>query len=140
MPNPMPKPVFKPTLLTLGAAVLTALVGLQLARALSFDTSPVFSPPIGYVAGDEMTNYDLRSGNEILFRTEYHREFWDGDLVAYQVNSAGDVGAATQPWVAAGGGNAGFQLDTRTTARIIVSRNSAGTPIPSHPCLCQPMP
>lgn len=129
----MLKNSFRSVPLTAAAALLTIAVAAQLATALTFDaisSSAPFSPPVGHVAGDEMTNYDLRSGTEVLFRTEYHREFWDGDLVAYQVNAEGDVSTATQPWVASGGGNAGFQLDTRIAPRVIVTRKSDGTPIP----------
>ena len=124
----MPKISLKPFALVCAAAALTAFVGVRLAIALT-GVIPA-SQPVGYVAQDELTNFDLRSGKEVLFRTEYHREYWDGDLVAYQVNSAGDVSTATQPWVAAAGGNAGFQLDTRSTPRVIVTRNTAGAPIP----------
>ncbi len=118
----------KPIALVVSTVVLSMLVAVKLASALSGFVPP--DQPVGYVAQDELTNYDLRSGNEVLFRTEYHREYWDGDLVAYQINAAGNVSAATQPWVAAAGGNAGFQLDSRATPRVIVTLNTAGTPVP----------
>ena len=123
----MPKITFKPFALACTAAVLTIFVGVRLAMALT-GVDPA-NQPVGYVAQDELTNFDLRSGQEILFRNEYHREYWDGDLIAYKLNSSGDISAATQPWVAAAGGNAGFQLDTRKAARIIVTKNSAGSNI-----------
>lgn len=107
-----------------GLAVL-ALVGVKLS--LAFGSFTPADQPTGYVAQDEMTNYDLRSGNETLFRVEYHRERWDGDLIAYRVDGTGDINTATQPWVGAG---SAFQLDLQGANRFIVTRNSAGTAIP----------
>jgi Tfp pilus tip-associated adhesin PilY1 len=105
---------------------LLAVIGVTLKGALAFVGFTPSEQPVGWVAGDEMTNFDLRSGNEVLFRPEYKREYWDGNLIAYQVNSEANLSIATQPW----SGGAAFQLDSRTTPRIIVTRDTAGTPIP----------
>ena len=64
----------------LGGIVLLAVV-VNLAIAIS-----AFVPqnqPTGYVAQDEITNFDLSSGSETVFRPEYEKEFWSGNLYAY---------------------------------------------------------
>ena len=85
------KPIWIVTIVLLGAWV----IALKLALAI-----PAFAPanqPIGYVAQDDVTNYNLTSGHEILYRAQYEREYWGGNLIAYGVNSAGDIATATQP-------------------------------------------
>lgn len=102
-------------LTTVSAVVVVALV-VKVAIAMT-----AFTPaqqPVGYVGQDEMTNYDLRSGSELLFRPQYEKEFWSGNLIAYAVNSEGDVSVATQPWTARD------RLD-QMTSRVIVTRDGA---------------
>jgi hypothetical protein len=97
-----------------------AFVGIAFAIA-------AFSPadqPVGHVSQDAMTNYDLRSGNETLFRGEYEKEFWGGNLLAYQINDQGDVSTSLVAWRAA------TKLDEQGAARKIVTLKSDGTKIP----------
>lgn len=109
--------------LGLTAFVVLLGVGIGIKVAIAMATFTPANQPTGYVAADEMTSYDLRSGNEVLFRGQYEKEFWSGNLIAYAVNSNGDVGMATQPW------NAQQQLDLMTS-RIIITRKDDGTSIP----------
>jgi len=114
------KPIWVATCALLGGLA----VMFKLALAIT-----AFAPanaPIGFVAQDEMTNYNLTSGHEILYRSQYEREYWGGNLIAYAVNSAGDIGAATQPW----NGGAAYQLDLQGANRRIVTLKSDGTKIP----------
>ena len=74
-----------------------------------------------------MTNFNLKSGTELLFRGQYEREFCGGDLVAYAVNSEGDIAAATKPWE---GGGAAHQLEQQGADRRIVTLHTDGTRIP----------
>lgn len=107
-----------------GAALF--LIGLAAVKiTLALGTFVPADQPTGYVSQDEMTSYDLRSGNEILFRGQYEKEYWSGNLIAYAINSEGDLSTATQPW------NAQEQLDNLTPAsRLIATRRDDGTSIP----------
>ncbi|MDO8457849.1 MAG: PilC/PilY family type IV pilus protein [Burkholderiaceae bacterium] len=106
--------------------VLLCLWALAFKLALAI---PAFTPanaPVGYVAQDELTNYNLTSGQETLFRGQYEREYWGGNLIAYAVNSAGDISTATQPW----NGGAAYQIELQGADRRIVTMNGAGIGVP----------
>ena len=69
-------------LLALASVPLAAgLCGLPAHAAIaSLDDQPV-----GYVAAVDISNYDLSSGASVIYRGDFFRGNWDGDLVAYQV-------------------------------------------------------
>ncbi len=107
-------------------ALLGALaVAVKLALALT-----AFTPgnqPVGYVAQDEVTNFNLKSGTETLFRAEYQTDYWSGNLFAYPVSSTGVVNVASERW----SGGAAEQLDAQNfdTGRKIATMKDDGTPI-----------
>lgn len=105
---------------------LLVAVAVVLKFALAIPTFTPGSQPVGYVAQDELTNYDLRSGKETLFRTEYQTDYWSGNLIAYQLNAVADVALATRPW----SGGAANQLDLQGSDRRIVTLQTNGTKIP----------
>ena len=108
------------------AVLLVALVAaIRFAMAITAFTPA--NQPIGFVAQDELTNFNLKSGHEILFRGQYEREFWGGDLIAYVVNSEGDIDQATLPWEGTG---AAHQIDQQGSDRRIVTLHTDGTKIP----------
>ncbi len=120
--------MFKLSVKPIWVAVLVLLVALAVALKLALAIT-AFTPanqPIGYVAQDDITNYNLTSGHEILYRGQYEKEYWGGNLIAYAVNSAGDIGSATQPW----NGGAAYQLDLQGANRRIVTLNTSGAKIP----------
>ena len=99
------------------AALALVAVALKFAYAYA-----IFVPkdmPIGYVAQDEVTNYDLTSNQESLFRTEYEMDTWSGGVYKYAISDAGVFSASTPL-------NFGDVLDARTggyATRLIVTRN-----------------
>jgi len=114
------------------ALLMLAGIGANVAYAISA-ASTAFTPqdqPVGYVAQDEVTNFSLTSGSEQIYRPDYEREFWSGNLYAYPVDANGAINFSTEPWI---GGAAG-QLATQSwdTGRFIATRDaaspSAGTP------------
>ncbi len=109
------------------AIVLGALaIGVKLALAIT-----AFVPgnqPVGYVAQDEMTNYNLRSGTETLFRTEYEKEFFSGNLFAYPVDANGNVNTASEWW--SGGAQVHIDAQNFDTGRMIATMKDDGTAIP----------
>ena len=99
-------------------------VAIRIAMALAS-----FSPgaqPVGYVGQDEVTNFDVRSGNEILFRGHYDRERWSGGLFAYPISKEGVVGVGSRWW------DAGDQIDLQdfSTGRFIATMKDNGTAVP----------
>ena len=111
----------------LGFLVLLGLTLLAFRVVLAITAFTPANQPIGYTAQDEITNYNLTSGHEILYRVQYEKQYWGGNLSAYGVNSAGDISTATQPW----NGGAAYQMELQGTAnRFIVTMNSAGAGTP----------
>ena len=110
----------------LGLISLLLVLGVFFKLALAITAFDPANQPVGYVAQDDLTNYDLSSGKEVLFRGEYEKEYWGGNLIAYALNSFGDIASATQPW----SGGAAYQLELQGSDRRIVTLKSDGTKIP----------
>ncbi len=114
----------KPAGLILLALLATALLVLKMALAVTPFTPA--TQPVGYTGQDELTGFDLRSGTEVLFRGQYEREFWGGNLLAYKMDSQATISAVAQAW----NGGAAHALDNQGTNRLIVTLNATGTQIP----------
>jgi hypothetical protein len=109
------------------AAALLVATGISINMAWAITAFTPANQPIGYVSQDDMTNYDLTSGNEYVFRGNYEKQYWGGNLVAYQVGASGDVTTASQPW----NGGAAYQIDLQGAgSRYIGTLKSDGTKIP----------
>ena len=108
-----------------------ALIGMAIAMIKIAIAFTAFSPqaqPVGYVAQDEVTNYNLSSGNETIFRTDYEREFWSGNLHAYPIDASGNINEAAERW---DGGAAGqLALQNFDTGRLIATMKDDGSTIP----------
>ncbi len=118
------KSAVKPLWIATSALLGALLLAFKLALAITAFTPA--NQPVGFVGQDDITNYNLTSGREVLFRGQYEKEYWGGNLIAYAVNSAGDISTATQPW----NGGAAYQLDIQGANRYIVTMNAAGTGVP----------
>ncbi len=103
----------------LGLVVITGLV----IAATAFTPA---SAPTGSISQLEITNYNLTSGNEIVFKTDYEKSGWTGNVHAYPVNASGVVDTAADWW------NDGAQSiinDQSNTTRVIITMNgSTGIP------------
>lgn len=86
------------------------------------------SQPIGYVAQDEVTSFDLTSDSETLFRPEYKREYWSGNLHAYPVDKSGNVNLGSERWV--GGASAVISNQISTSVRYIGTMKDDGSKVP----------
>lgn len=109
---------------------LTALVAIVMTAGFVI-AATAFTPsaqPIGYVAQLEITNYKLTSGNEIVFKSDYMRDNWNGNVYAYPVSTAGEINTAAEWW----SGGAASHLDAQdyNTGRIIVTMKDDGTKVP----------
>ena len=77
---------------------ILGLTGIAISVAVAITAANTsFTPqdqPVGYVAQDEVTNFNLTSGSETLYRPDYGREFWSGNLYAYPIDTSGTPLAA----------------------------------------------
>ena len=80
----------------IASVALLAAVAATIRLAMAIAAFTPSTMPTGWIAQDDITNYDLRSGHEVLFRGEYEKVNWTGNLIAYQLNSNGDLTNATQ--------------------------------------------
>ncbi|MEO8856809.1 MAG: PilC/PilY family type IV pilus protein, partial [Burkholderiaceae bacterium] len=121
---PMSRLSIRPLWLGILALVVALGVGIRVAIALA-----AFVPanqPVGYVAQDEVTSFNLRSGVETLYRGHYDRERWSGGLFAYPVDQYGNVDIVGRRW------DAGDQVDLQnfSTGRFIATMQDNGTAVP----------
>ena len=72
---------------------VTALAGLlYVLPAIAVLPPSLDDQPVGYPAPVEFGNYNLDSGTSVMFRGDYVRATWDGDLVAYDMTKTGAAG------------------------------------------------
>lgn len=108
------------------AVPVALFVAFRVAVALT-----AFNPadqPVGYVAQDEVTSFSLKSGNELLFRPQYEREFWSGSVFAYRADASANLTGGTVWWT----GDAGELMNGQDfdTGRLIATMKDDGTKIP----------
>jgi Tfp pilus tip-associated adhesin PilY1 len=90
---------------TIALAILPLALGMYwlLAHASIADMD---DQPPGYVSAVEMSNYDVSSGSSVIYRGDFFRGNWDGNLIAHKVDSSGGTTVtwqaravlATQSW------------------------------------------
>ncbi len=109
-----------------GLALLVAL-GWTIKVAMALLAYTPNDAPIGYVAQDEMTNFNLKSGREVLFRGQYEREFWSGTLFAYRIDREGNLDTTDSWWTA----DAGELISAQNfdTGRRIATMKDDGTAV-----------
>ena len=109
------------------ALVIALAVAVKLAFALAQFTPS--ASPIGYVAQDDVTNFNFKSGSEAVFRVNYEREFWSGNLFAYLTSPEGQLGGTTSYWT---NGSAAENIDAQNfdTGRLIATMKDDGSKIP----------
>ncbi|MGP1677523.1 MAG: pilus assembly protein [Burkholderiales bacterium] len=105
-------------------AMVAGVVGWVVA-ATGFDPA---SQPTGAVAQLEVTNFDLTSGNETVFKTDYEKQDWTGNVYAYPVGADGELNTPAERWD--GGAKAHLDAQNFDTGRIIVTMQDDGTKIP----------
>ncbi len=113
---------------TLGAlaalAIVAGVVGWVVA-ATGFDPA---LQPTGAIGQLEVTNFDLTSGNETVFKSDYEKQDWTGNVYAYPVGADGVLNTPAERWD--GGARAHLDAQNFDTGRIIVTMKSDGTRIP----------
>lgn len=116
----------------LGLLVLLGIAAIFISLAMAITAFNPQNQPVGYVAQDEMSNYNLTSGNETLYRPEYERENWSGNLYAYPANASGGLDFANERWTGTGGKGAKWHIDAQnySTGRNIATLKDNGAAIP----------
>ena len=97
----MTKSLFKPAWLAAFGIVIA--LGVAIKVALALDAFFPSQSPIGYVAQDEVTDFNFKHGGSKLFRGEYEREFWSGTVFAYTADEDGNLTGGTSWWTADAG-------------------------------------
>jgi len=95
--------------------------------AMAFAAFTPQAEPTGYVAQYEISNYNLSSGNEMVFAADYEREYWSGNLHAYSIAADGTVDYTDNWTLGAANSIDGQNWDTQ---RFIATMSDAGTGIP----------
>ena len=114
--------------LWIGLLALPAAMFLAFKVAVALTAFNPAEQPIGYVGQDEITSFNLKSGNEILFRGQYEREFWSGTVLAYKADASGNLTGGTVWWT----GDAGELMNGQNhdTGRLIATMKDDGSKIP----------
>ncbi len=106
------------------------LLSCLLAASPAFAIT-AFTPqtqPIGSVGQEVVTNGTLTSGTETLFRTEYEKEFWGGNIYAFPISATGVVNTAAERW--SGGAAVHISAQNFSTGRFIGTLKDDGTKVP----------
>ena len=108
-----------------------AAVGALLFMAAATGAAPVFTPnaqPTGWVAEMEVSDFRVTGGAESVYRAQYQRATWLGDLIAYPITAAGRVDYATPRWTPSLASRVALQ--NWDTGRRIGTMKSDGSKIP----------
>ncbi len=111
-----------------GAAVLavgTVAVMKWLIAATAFVPADA---PTGNMGQLEVTNFNLSSGSEYVFKTDFEKQYYTGNVFMYPVGSDGVINYAAEVF----DGGAKSHLDTQNydTGRIIATMNASGVGVP----------
>ena len=119
--------MFKPTKKQISSFIgLTALLGIFAILAYAAVFFSASTQPIGYIGQPTLSNYNVTSGQEKIYRGMYNNYDWSGQFSCYPVAANGYVNLAA-PCFTAG---AGSPLDVQAAAniRLIGTLSDATTP------------
>ncbi|MFZ5523461.1 MAG: pilus assembly protein [Pseudomonadota bacterium] len=112
----------------LGALALLGTTAFFIELALAITAFNPQDQPTGYVGQDELSNFNLAGGGETVYRPEYEKEYWSGNLYAYPVDAAGQVNTAAERW--SGGAKENIDLQNFDTGRLIATMKDDGSGVP----------
>lgn len=126
--HPKPRKILGHAPEWLGMLALLGTASLFIKLALAVTAFNPQNQPTGYVAQDELSSFILTSGAETVFRPEYEKENWSGNLFAYPIDASGHVDTAAERW----SGGAKEQVDAQNfdTGRLIATMKDDGTKVP----------
>ena len=113
---------------SIGMIAVSATLGGLAYAAIAFP--PTVNPTVvGYVAQPVLSNFNLFSNTTKIYRGEYEKGGWSGNLSCYPVSNVGVVGLTTPCWSAASAVGAASVVDKQGFAdgsRNIATRNATG--------------
>lgn len=113
---------------SIGVIAVAATLGSLAYAAIAFP--PTVNPTVvGYVAQPVLSNFNLLSNTTKIYRGEYEKGGWSGNLSCYPVSNVGVVGITTPCWGAASAVGAASVVDKQGFAsgsRNIATRNATG--------------
>lgn len=112
----------------LGVIILLLMTGTFIKLAFAIAAFTPQTQPTGYMGQEVVSNGTLTSGTETLFRSEYEKEFWSGNLYAYPISAGGIVDTAGEKW--SGGAAVHLQTQNFSTGRFIGTMKDDGTKVP----------
>lgn len=118
----------KKTLPMVGMMAVPAMLAGIAYAAIAFPPSP--NPAIiGYVSQPVLSGFNLFTNAEKIYRGEYEKSTWSGNLSCYPVSNVGVVSLATPCWSTASAVGAASVVDKQGFAdgsRNIATRNATG--------------
>lgn len=113
----------------LSLLVLAGMTGIFFELAFALTAFTPQTQPVGYVGQETVTNGTLTSGNETLYRGEYEKMYWSGNLYAYPVDANGIVSTNGERW--SGGAAVNISAQDFSAGRFIgTMRDDNGARVP----------
>ena len=119
--------MFKPTIKRFSSFIgLTALLGITALLAYAAVFFPATTQPIGYVGQPTLSNYNVTSGLEKIYRGMFNNFDWSGQFSCYPVSATGYVNLAS-PCFTSGAGSP-LDIQAASGVRMIGTLSDATTP------------
>lgn len=112
----------------LGSLVLLSIFGAFIKLAFAITAFSPQSQPTGYVGQQTFTNGTVTSGNETVYRVEFEKGYWSGNLYAYPIDANGAVSTSAERW--SGGAAVHLAVQNFSTGRYIGTMKDDGTKVP----------
>src|SRR5438046_1261542 len=111
----------------------TARIALACLFAVSANlhAAAIFVPnsmPTGWVGEVDVTDFNFTDGLQTIFKGDYIKGEWSGNLSAFPVDSDGTVLFSAERW--SGGAQPGLDTVSYDTGRRIVTMKTDGSKIP----------
>ena len=78
------------------AALALGLVAASMGVLIAASSFTPATQPTGWVAAPEVSNFDITTGTETIYQTDYERATWTGNLYAYPIGTSGVVETAAE--------------------------------------------
>ena len=102
-----------------------------IASAGTLFATATFTPanqPTGWMAQAEVSDFNLISGAETVYETDFERQNYSGNIYAYPVDASGVIDKPAERWT--GGAADNIDAQNYNTGRTIFTLKSDGTRIP----------
>lgn len=112
----------------LGLLFLLGVMGSFIQPGYAVTAFTPQNQPTGYMGQEIVTNGTLSSNTETLFRAEYEKNYWSGNLYSYPISSTGVVSTNAENW--SGGAALHLEGQNFSTGRFIGTMKDDGTKVP----------